>query len=212
MNKIIHVDKRDPKVETIRGAVHIIKNGGVIVYPTDTVYGLGANALNPNAILKVFKIKDRPLNQPLPVAVSGLKMAEGLTFFDDKARQLVRAFWPGALTIVLTKRPIVPSIVAGGGLSVGLRMPNHSIPLIILEQSGLPLVATSANKHGLPNPIEAEEALRQVGDEVDLILDGGNVSGQPSTVIDLTKRSPLIVRKGSITRAMIETIVGRVAT
>ncbi len=210
MDKIVYLDPGNPKVEIIDAVVGVIKVGGVIVYPTDTVYGLGVDALNTNAVLRIFKIKGRPLDQPLPVAVSGLEMAEGLASVDDKARKLIRVFWPGALTLVLEKRPIVPSIVVGGGATVGLRMPNHAVPLMILDMLGLPLISSSANKHRMPSPLEAGEALRQVGQEVDLILDCGKVGGQSSTIVDLTKAPPLIIRKGPVTKEMLEKVVGRV--
>ena len=210
MSNLIRIDAEKPEISVIKNAARLIKRGSVIVYPTDTVYGLGANALNPEAVLQIFKIKGRSPNQPLPVAVSGLEMAEKLAFVGDEARKLTAAFWPGALTLVLRKKPLLPSIVVGGGASVGLRAPNHAVPLMIIREAGLPLVATSANKHGAPSPVEAEEAFRQVGDEVDLILDCGRVGGQPSTIVDLTKTPPLIVRSGPVTREMIEKIIGRV--
>ena len=210
MNRIIHVNPKNPEVDAIKTAVDIIKGGGVIVYPTDTVYGLGADALNPEAILKIFKIKGRPLDQPLPVAVSGLEMAAKLAFVNYKASKLMEVFWPGALTIVLKKKSIIPSIVVGGGENVGLRMPDHAVSLMIIRTSGAPLVATSANKHGQPSTLEAEETMRQIGNEVDLVLDGGKTKGQSSTIIDLTRIPPLIVRSGPVTMELLENVVGRV--
>ncbi|MFH0896746.1 MAG: L-threonylcarbamoyladenylate synthase [Candidatus Bathyarchaeota archaeon] len=209
MDKIVNVNPKN-QADAIGAAVDIIMYGGIIIYPTDTVYGLGADALNPKAVLKIFKIKDRPLDQPLPVAVSGLEMAETIAHVDDKARKLINAFWPGALTIVLEKRSIVPSVVVSEGSSVGLRMPNHAVPLMILNMSGLPLIATSANKHGMPSPLEACEALRQVNNEVDLVLNCGKVEGQSSTIVDLTKTPPQIIREGPVSREIIEKVVGRV--
>jgi len=210
MGKVLRVNPEKPESKVIREAVDIIRSGGVVIYPTDTVYGLGVDALNPEAVLRIFKIKNRFPNQPLPVAVSGLEMADRLAFIDEAAGKLMKAFWPGALTLVLVRKRLVPSMVVGGGASVGLRMPNHAVPLRIIQMSGLPLVATSANKHGAQNPLEAAEALRQIGDEVDLLLDGGRAGGQPSTILDLTRKPPLIVRHGPVTREMIEKVIGRV--
>lgn len=210
MTKIVRVDLDNPSVNIIKEMVQIIKNGGVVVYPTDTVYGLGANALNPRAVLKIFKIKKRSLNQPLPVIVSGLKMAEKLAFINNDARKLIGAFWPGSLTIIMDKKPVLPSIVVSGGSSVGLRMPNHTIPLMMLKTSKLPLVATSANIHGKPDPIDAKDIIKQIGKEVDLIFDCGKTKGKPSTIVDLTKVPPLIVRSGSINREAIEKVIGPV--
>jgi L-threonylcarbamoyladenylate synthase len=202
-------DPDDDDGDAIKKAVNVIRNGGIVVYPTDTVYGLGADALNPTAVQRVFTVKNRPMHLPLPVVVRDLTMAKRLAVVDDQAQRLIDAFWPGALTIILEKKPFVPLILTGGGSSVGLRVPNHSVPLMMLELCGVPLVATSANKHGGASPVVAEEAQRQLGNEVDLILDGGPASGQPSTIIDLTKRPPLLVRRGPITRDVIESIVGR---
>jgi L-threonylcarbamoyladenylate synthase len=193
----------------IATAVNVIRNGGVVVYPTDTVYGLGADALNPIAIQRVFTIKNRPLHLPLPVVVRDLTMATWLAVIDDQAQRLIDTFWPGALTVIVEKKPLVPLILTSGGSTVGLRMPNHSVPLAMLDLCGGPLVATSANKHRGPSPLSAEEAQRQLGNEVDLILDGGPANGQPSTIIDLTKQPPLLVRRGPITRDMLEAIIGK---
>jgi L-threonylcarbamoyladenylate synthase len=210
MTTIRRVDAEKPEINAILDAVTLIKNGEVIVYPTDTVYGLGADALNPEAVHRVFEIKGRSPGQPLPVAVSGLEMAETLAVIDDKSRRLIEAFWPGALTIILAKKPIMPSIVVGKGLSVGLRMPNHAVPLMIMQNSGLPLIATSANKHGMPSSVEVGDALRQIGSEVKLALDCGRLGGTPSTVIDLTKIPSRITRSGAVTREMIGSVIGDV--
>ncbi len=210
MGRLIRVDPRKPSVGDLREAVRLIREGGVIVYPTDTVYGLGANALNSEAVLRIFKIKGRAPDQALPVIVSGPEMADRLAYLNDDAEKLMKAFWPGALTLALPKKPIVPSAVTGGGATVALRAPNHAVPLLIVRESGLPLVATSANKHGAPNPVNAGEAYRQIGGEVDLVIDCGRVGGQPSTILDLARTPPLVVRSGPVTREMVEKVVGRV--
>ena len=207
---VTHFTPDSHDVDAIKKAVNVIKNGGVVVYPTDTVYGLGADALNPAAVQRVFKIKNRPKHLPLPVVVQDLIMAESLAAIDDSALRLIDAFWPGALTIILEKKPLVPLILTSGGTSVGLRMPDHSVPLMMLELCGVPLVATSANKHGEASPLLAEEAQRQLGNEVDLILDGGPAKGQPSTIIDLTKIPPLLIRSGPITRDELEEVIGSI--
>jgi L-threonylcarbamoyladenylate synthase len=211
MCKIFRVSPRNPEVNVITAAVDVIKDGGLIEYPTDTVYGLGVNALNSEAVIRVFNVKQRPLNKPLPLAVSGLGMASKLAIINDKARKLVKVFWPGALTIILKKKLVVPSIVVSGGTSVGLRMPNHAVPLMITKMCGFPLIATSANKHGKPNILGVQGAIRQIGNEVDLVLDCGKTRGQPSTIIDLTKMPPQIVRTGSVTKKMLEKEIGSIA-
>jgi len=206
MTKVLKVDPVKPDPKIISTAARAIKEGLVIVYPTETVYGIGTNALDPKSVLKIFRIKERPLNKALPIAVSGTKMAEKLAFVTEEAKKLVREFWPGPLTIILKKKSSVPMEVTGGGGSVGLRAPGHAVPLSIMKMTGLPLIATSANKHNQPNPETADEALTQIG-EVDLVLDAGKVKGVPSTVIDLIKRPPVIIRDGPIPRTRIEKIL-----
>lgn len=208
MPRLLEVDPRKPGPEAISLASEAVKRGGVIVYPTDTVYGLGANALNPEAALKVFVIKNRPLDQGMPVAVSGIGMAEELAIVTEEARRLMERFWPGALTILLKKKPVVPPTVTGGGEKIGLRAPNHAVPLSIIRASRLPLIATSANRHGRPNPTTAEEASRQLGEMVDLVIDGGRSEAPvPSTVIDITLELPSIVRDGPVSRRSIEAVI-----
>jgi L-threonylcarbamoyladenylate synthase len=208
--RVLIVDSISPSFEVISDAVEVLKRGEVIIYPTDTVYGVGVNALDPRAVTKIFKIKERPLNQALPVAISGLDMAKKFAIITKKAEKLMEAFWPGALTIILRRKPEIPEVVTGDRSKVGLRAPNHIVPLSITKTLNLPIIATSANKHGNVDPVDADEALNQLGDEVDLIIDGGRVSGKPSTVIDMLRKPPLIVRRGTITEAMIEEIIGRV--
>jgi len=211
MPKIVRVNPEKPDPKTINLVAKIINEGGVIIYPTDTVYGIGTSALNPQGILKIFKIKKRPLNEALPIAVSGIDMADELAFIPEKARELIGRFWPGALTIILRKKPIVPFEATGGRNYVGLRAPNHAVPIAIIKKSGLPLIATSANKHDGASPVTAGEALRQVGENVDLCLDAGRTEIQrPSTVLDLTKSPPVVLRIGSISVVAIKKILGEV--
>jgi len=206
---VLSVNSESPDIEAINRAVKVIQAGGVIVYPTDTVYGLGANALNPLSVLKVYKAKNRQLDRALPLIVTGLKMAELLAVVTQKARKLIQVFWPGALTIILKKKPLVPPIVAGGKSSIGIRAANHSVPLMICKRLGLPLTATSANKHGGQNPIDVKDVLIQLQEGIDLVLDGGRTKiGIGSTVIDLTRNPPLILREGSIIKEAIEQTIG----
>jgi len=208
---LLKVDPEKPDLKTVDLAVRIVQEGGAIIYPTDTVYGIGANALNPQSVLKVFKIKRRPLNEALPIAVSGIDMADELAFIPENTMKLIGRFWPGALTVILRKKPIVPLEVTGGGDYVGLRAPNHPVPIAIIEKAGLPLVATSANKHGGPSPVTAGEALKQVGENVDLCLDAGRTEIQrSSTVLDLTRSPPVVLRIGPISVGAIKKVLGEV--
>jgi len=208
MVRVLSINPLFPDPRAIERAVRVIQRGGLIVYPTDTVYGLGANALDPEAVRLVFAAKNRPPEQALPVAVRGTRMADELAVITRDVQRLIEAFWPGALTIILEKRTIVPDATTGGRRGVAIRMPDHQIPLQIMEKSGLPLIATSANIHGQPNSLTSEEAISQVGEKVDLVLDGGNASAQPSTVLDMTIRPPRVLRLGSITKEEISLVLG----
>lgn len=189
-------------------AAEIIKNGGVVVYPTETVYGLGASATNRIAILKVYEAKKRPINNPLSVAVKDLKQADELVYTNSYARKLAKAFLPGPLTIILKKKAILPKELTGGLESVGIRIPDHPIALRLIELAG-PITATSANVSGQPAPKTTQEAKRQLGEAVNLILDGGECKiGEPSTVLDLSVEGKFkILREGVIRKESIEAVL-----
>jgi len=206
---VLKVDPKYPDANTIERAVSLVETGRIIVYPTDTIYGVGTNALNSKAILKIFEVKRRPLDMPLPVAVDGIEMAERLAVVTGYARSLIEAFWPGALTLVLPKKPVVPDAVTAGQRNLALRAPNHVIPLKIIERSNLPLITTSANIHGAPSCKNAQEVLSQLGGRVDLVLDGGPAAGAASTILDLTAEKPRILREGPVTRTMLRQVLGR---
>jgi len=204
MSTVLKVNLNQPNPHAISQAVDIIREGGLVAYPTDTVYGLGANALNPQAVRKIFTVKRRPLDQPLPVAVLGRMMAADVAYIDERASQLMNLFWPGALTLVLLKKPRLPLVVTGGHVGVGVRAPNHRVPLALIASARVPLIATSANKHDSPPCVDAQEVLKHFDGEVDLILDGGTCNATVSTVLDLTGDSPVLLRQGSVTRKRIE--------
>lgn len=208
MTIILKVDTICPEVEVIEQAAKFVEAGKIIVYPTDTIYGVGTNALNSAAVLRVFEVKRRPLGNPLPVAVDDVEMAESLAVVTEEARMLMDAFWPGALTLVLPKREIVPDAVTAGRLGLALRAPNHQVPLKIVEKSGLPLIATSANIHGSASCRSAQEAAGQIGAHVDLVLDGGPTAGRASTVLDLTGTRLRVLREGPVTRMMLRRVLG----
>ena len=208
MTVVIEVDPNSPGRGVIKRAVGLIALGGSIAYPTDTVYGFGVSALNPDAVLRVFKVKQRPLSQPIPVAVSDAKMAETLTIFKDEARRLTEAFWPGALTLVLPRKPLIPMAVTAGRTDLAIRAPGHQVPLQIIAESMLPLTSTSANIHGKPSCREAAEVLEQLDGQIDLVLDGGRTQGIASTILDLTGRRPRVLRDGPVTREAIARVLG----
>ncbi len=204
MSTVLKVNPNQPSPHAISRAVKTIKAGGLIAYPTDTVYGLGTNALDPQAVRKIFTVKQRPLDQPLPVAVSGRRMAADVAYVDEGAARLMNLFWPGALTLVLLKKPRLPLVVTGGHISVGVRAPNHQVPLALIASAQTPLIATSANKHGNPPCVDAQGVLNHFDGEIDLILDGGTCNATVSTVLDLTGDPPILLRQGSVTRKRID--------
>lgn len=213
MPKIVPVDPKKPDKKVIDAVVKSIRYGYTVVYPTDTVYGLGCNALDPKAVLKIFEIKNRPRNQALPIAVTNRRLAERFAFINDLAKKLISAFWPGALTIIVKKRKIIPDVTTAFHQTVGLRAPNHVIPQMIIKKLGLPLISTSANTHGRTNPISVKDVLSQIGKDVDIILDGGKTYSQStSAVIDLTTSPPKILRKGEISKGKIVEVIGSVTT
>ena len=188
-------------------SVQILEQGGVIVYPTDTVYGIGANALNVEAVQRIYQIKQRPLSYPVSVAVAGKSMAQRIAYLNEQALRLIAKFWPGALTIIVKKKAVIPPVVTGGTNLVGLRAPAHIIPLSILEYSQTPMISTSANKHG-KSPCRDVECIKyNFGNQVDMIIEGKQGGNIPSTVINITTDPPVIIRKGPITESMLEHIL-----
>lgn len=191
--------------EQIEKGVRILKNGGVIAFPTDTVYGLGADAFNLRAVERIYKIKNRPSHLPFPLLIADISQlnivaqpACGIALL------LARRFWPGGLTLVLPKAISLPSYLAKGS-TVAVRIPNHSICLSLIRGLGAPVIGTSANVSGNPPALTADEVRQQLGDKVDLIIDGGRCSGSvESTIVDATGELPLILRQGIISPDEIE--------
>ncbi len=182
----------------ILAASRKVKEGGIVVYPTDTVYGLGCDPFNPDAIMRVFDVKSER-KKPLPILASDLEAVERIAFLSEKARRIADRFWPGPLTIVVPKTPTLPDAVTCGLNSVGVRVPRHGVALQLIRLSDGILTGTSANKTGQKPPLTAQEASKQIGSEVDLILNGGSAAlGISSTVIDLTAPRLGILRKGPI--------------
>jgi len=184
--------------KTIRIAAQTVRKGGVIVYPTDTVYGLGCDPFNQEAVKRIFTIKGER-TKPLPILASNIKEAEKIAHITEKAQKLAEKFWPGPLTMVLLKKPSLLDVVTCGLDSVGVRVPNHPVALELIREAGGLLVGTSANKSGEKPPQTAEEVARQIGEEVDLVLDGGFAPlGESSTIVDLIMGTPRILRHGPV--------------
>jgi L-threonylcarbamoyladenylate synthase len=184
----------------IKKAISILKKGGVVAYPTDTVYGLGACMTDTAAVDRIFQVKGRPKGMALPVLLADkVQMESILTSVPLSARRLADEFFPGALTIILPKSNSVPDIITGGGRTVAFRIPDHRVPLALIKGLGKPIVGTSANLSGQPSALTAAEVQAQIGDKIDMVIDGGRCPGGiESTVIDLSGKKPVVRRQGAI--------------
>ena len=193
-------------------AVNILRSGGLVAFPTETVYGLGADATQPNAIARIFAVKGRPSTNPLIVHVADASLAKRYAMiWPGEATKLAEAFWPGPLTLVLPKSPLIVSTVTAGRGTVGLRVPDHPLALELLRAFDGPVAAPSANRSNRISPTTARHVRDELGDAVDLILDGGPCRvGIESTVLDLSGVTPTLLRLGGVSRRQIEAVIGPV--
>ncbi len=198
--------------DSIKEATLILKNKGLVAFPTETVYGLGGDALDNEAAARIYTAKGRPSDNPLIVHIADTKAVYELASeVPKKAKMLMEAFWPGPLTIILPKKNIVPDGTTGGLDTVAIRMPSHPVALELIRESGLYIAAPSANTSGRPSPTLAEHVMEDMNGRIEMILDGGAVGiGIESTIVDLTGDVPVILRPGFITKSMLEEIIGEV--
>ena len=196
----------------IKEAAAIIRKGGLVAFPTETVYGLGADALNSLAVGQIFEVKNRPRFDPLIVHIADSSSIRKIcSAIDKRAMKLIERFWPGPLTLVLPKTQVISDIVTAGLPTVAVRMPLHPVALELIREAGIPIAAPSANPFGYLSPTTAEHVREQIGKRVDLILDGGRCAvGVESTIIDLTGQEPVILRLGGLTIEEIEGVIGKV--
>lgn len=196
--RILRIKSENLK-EIIKQAVDTIENGEGIIFPTDTVYGFLADATNKNAVEKIFKIKKRPKEKPIPIFVKDIKMAKSLAFINKKQEEFLKMFWPGKVTVVLKRKNILPKIISGGEETIGLRIPNHKLVSLLLKKLNRPLTGTSANISGKPVSTRIKEVVKQFKKEKikpDLVLDAGNLKPSlPSRIFDLTGKKIKILRK-----------------
>jgi len=191
--------------QQILRAVEILKSGGIVAFPTDTVYGLGANPFIAEAVERIYEVKRRARDLPLPLLLADRCDIEKVAAtIPDTARLLAEHFLPGGITLVLKSSAWVPSYIRAGGDTVAVRIPDHHVPIALIRGLGLPLVGTSANISGRPSPTAAEEVNEQLGGQIDLVIDGGSCSsGAESTVIDVTGVLPSILREGAVSQKEI---------
>ncbi len=213
--EIIKVDTSVPDWDKqLDNAAQVLKSGGLVAFPTETVYGLGANALDENAVEGIYKAKGRPADNPLIVHIADTMIIESLAGVIPKvAPMLMDAFWPGPLTLLMPKSALIPSIITAGLDTVGIRMPSNPIALALIKKAGIPLAAPSANSSGRPSPTLAKHVIEDLSGKVDVIIDGGSTRvGVESTVLDITVNPPMILRPGGVTLEQLQQLLGKVGT
>ena len=212
MTQVIQLDPENPQYEAIELASSIIRRGGLVAFPTETVYGLGADAMNEAAVQRIFEAKGRPADNPLIAHVASREMLDLVASdVSEKADLLIAKFWPGPLTLVLPRNPNLAPSVSAGLSTVAVRMPKNEIALALIRAAETPIAAPSANVSGRPSPTSAAHVLDDLGSRIDMILDGGPTTiGIESTVLDVTGDPPAILRPGWITREMLSEVIGPV--
>lgn len=211
--EIIKLDINNIDKDKLRFAAEVIKSGGLVAFPTETVYGLGANALNEKAVQSIFKAKGRPSDNPLIVHISDKNELNNIVkSIPPGAFPLMDKFWPGPLTIIMNKSDAVPAVITAGLDTVAVRMPSHPVALALIRESSLPIAAPSANISGKPSPTSAKHVISDLSGKVDVIIDAGNVNiGLESTVLDMTSIPPMILRPGGISPSQLEEVLGKIS-
>ncbi|MEM1550576.1 MAG: L-threonylcarbamoyladenylate synthase [Candidatus Bathyarchaeia archaeon] len=210
---ILKVDRDNPDLEKIRLAADIIRKGGLVAFPTETVYGLGADALNPDAVKEIYIAKMRPLDNPIIIHITKKEDVYKLAVHvPERVENLIEVFWPGPLTLVLKASDIVPKVTTGGLDTVAIRMPKHKVALALIREAERPIAAPSANLAGKPSPTLAEHVIQDLYGRIDAIIDAGQTNiGIESTVLDLTCNPPQILRPGGVTYEDLRAVLGEVS-
>lgn len=210
--KVVKMSEDNIDLDEIRQAGQIIRDGGLVAFPTETVYGLGANAMDAEAAAKVYQAKGRPSDNPLIAHIADVSMLEDLvTEVPEVAKKLMDAFWPGPMTLIFNKSDKVPKGTTGGLDTVAVRFPNNKIACSLIKAAGVSIAAPSANLSGKPSPTLGEHVVDDMDGRIDMIIDGGMVGmGLESTIIDVTVEPPMILRPGFITVEMAKKVVGDV--
>ena len=211
--KIVRIEDRTPvREELLTEAAHILRKGGLVAFPTETVYGLGGNALDADASRKIYAAKGRPSDNPLIVHIACMEeLAPLVQEIPESARRLAEAYWPGPMTMILKKSARIPAETSGGLDTVAIRMPADPVANALIRLAGVPVAAPSANTSGRPSPTTAEHVIQDMDGRIDVILDGGAVQvGVESTIVDLSGDHPVLLRPGAVTVPMLEKILGPV--
>ncbi len=208
--EILKIDINNIDAEKIKYSAEVIKSGGLVAFPTETVYGLGANGLDEKAVKKIFEAKGRPSDNPLILHIADRKQVFELAKdVPSNAGKLMDSFWPGPLTMIFNKAQNVPGVISAGLDTVALRMPSHPIALALIKESGVPIAAPSANTSGRPSPTNAKHVIEDLSGKIDVIIDAGNAKiGLESTVLDVTVDPPVVLRPGGITLKQIGDVIG----
>jgi L-threonylcarbamoyladenylate synthase len=208
--RVFVTDAANPEPEVLAQAAAVIRQGGLVAFPTETVYGLGANAMDAAAVARIFAAKGRPADNPLIVHVASREALDRVvTSVSPEAERLMERFWPGPLTLVLPRASSVPDIVSCGLPTVGVRMPDHPVALALIHAAGVPIAAPSANLSGRPSPTSAEHVIEDLSGRVNVVLDGGETGvGLESTVLDLTVDPPVLLRPGGVTMEQLTAEIG----
>ncbi|MGB3972826.1 MAG: L-threonylcarbamoyladenylate synthase [Peptococcia bacterium] len=206
------VDPTNIDMKIIRQAAQLIREGQTVAFPTETVYGLGADGLNPEGVRRIFQAKGRPMDNPLILHVADPQDIHKLVAtIPAQAEILIKTFWPGPLTLIMPADPGIPNEVTAGLKTVGIRMPAHHVALALIKEAGVPLAAPSANRSGYPSPTAASHVLADLEGKIGAVLDGGVTGlGLESTVLDLTEKTPTILRPGGITQEQLTAVLGEV--
>lgn len=209
---VVTVDKEHPDRKVIERAGQILKSGGLVAFPTETVYGLGGDGLNPSSSQKIYQAKGRPSDNPLIIHIADLESLDKIVKkIPPKAQKMAEAFWPGPLTMIFEKSSLVPYETTGGLESVAVRMPSHPVAAALIKAGGGYVAAPSANTSGRPSPTQAAHVREDLEGKIDMIIDGGSVGiGLESTIVDFTEEEPVILRPGYINQEMMETVIGQV--
>lgn len=210
--KIIKIHSNEPEEALVKEAAKVLQEGGLVAFPTETVYGLGGNGLNPLACKRIYEAKGRPSDNPLILHISSLQELEPIVSeVTEVARKMIEAFWPGPLTMIFKKSDIVPMETTGGLNTVAIRFPSHPVAQAIIREAGLPIAGPSANASGRPSPTRASHVEFDLSGKIEMIVDGGATEwGLESTILDVSTETPMLLRPGAITKEMMEDVVGKV--